>query len=292
MENTHNQYRIHVYSEYDVLKKVIMCQPQYMMIRDVINETQKQYKNEGINIEKALKQYDQFVRTLKDHGVEVILLPYHKKYPEQVFTRDIGFVLGETIFVADMKSQIRMGEDDVFKLWLEDEDLSYYNIKGHEIEGGDVLIDRDCIYIGLSSRTKLEAVHHIELLLGKQFEIITIDFNEKYLHLDCVLNIVSEEVALIFPEALRDEDLIKIKNKYDCIEVTKDEQFTLGTNVLCIGNKKILSLPVNKQVNQELIKRGFEVIDVDINEIIKSGGSFRCCTLPIEREHHPQIKTN
>jgi N-dimethylarginine dimethylaminohydrolase len=53
--------------------------------------------------------------------------------------------------------------------------------------------------------------------------------------------------------------------------------------VLCIGNKKILSLPINKQVNQNLRNRGFEVIEVDISEIIKSGGSFRCCTLPILR---------
>jgi N-dimethylarginine dimethylaminohydrolase len=65
--------------------------------------------------------------------------------------------------------------------------------------------------------------------------------------------------------------------------VSEEEQFTLGTNVLSIGNKKVLSLPVNKNVNKELRDRGFEVIEVDITEIIKSGGSFRCCTLPILR---------
>ena len=68
------------------------------------------------------------------------------------------------------------------------------------------------------------------------------------------------------------------------IEVTDEEAFTLGTNVLSIGDKKIISLPVNKKVNEELEKRGFEVIEVDLTEIIKSGGSFRCCTLPIERK--------
>nr|WP_289036890.1 arginine deiminase-related protein [uncultured Allobacillus sp.] len=28
---------------------------------------------------------------------------------------------------------------------------------------------------------------------------------------------------------------------------------------------------------------GYEVIPVDLSEIIKSGGSFRCCTLPLQR---------
>jgi N-dimethylarginine dimethylaminohydrolase len=57
----------------------------------------------------------------------------------------------------------------------------------------------------------------------------------------------------------------------------------MGTNVLSIGDRKIISLPVNKNVNKQLRDRGYEVIEVDITEIIKSGGSFRCCTLPILR---------
>ena len=286
MQNTQTTepYKIQCFTEYNVLKKVILCQPQYMNIRDVINETQKHFKNEGIHIEKALEQHDEFVNTLHGQGIEVILLPYHKKYPEQVFTRDIGFTLGETIFVADMASDVRNGEENVLKQWLEDEEISYYNIIGHQIEGGDVIIDRDTIYIGLSDRTNAEAIEHLQNLLKKQFDIIPIDFKSKYLHLDCVFNIVSPELALIYPDALKPEHIELFKKRYEVIEVSEEEQFTLGTNVLSIGYNKIISLPVNKKVNEELRKRGFEIIEVDITEIIKSGGSFRCCTLPIHRE--------
>jgi N-dimethylarginine dimethylaminohydrolase len=286
MQNTQTTepYKIQCFTEYNVLKKVILCQPQYMNIRDVINETQKHFKNEGIHIEKALEQHDEFVDTLRGQGIEVILLPYHKKYPEQVFTRDIGFTLGETIFVADMASDVRNGEENVLKQWLEDEEISYYNIIGHQIEGGDVIIDRDTIYIGLSNRTNAKAIGHLQNLLKKQFDIIPIDFKSKYLHLDCVFNIVSPELALIYPDALKPEHIDLFKKRYEVIEVSEEEQFTLGTNVLSIGYKKIISLPVNKKVNEELRKRGFEIIEVDITEIIKSGGSFRCCTLPIHRE--------
>jgi N-dimethylarginine dimethylaminohydrolase len=270
------------FSEYDELKRVICCQPQYMTIRDVINETQKHFQNEGIHIETALEQHNQMVQTMRNHGIEVILLPYHKKYPEQVFTRDIGFTLGHTVFVADMASDVRQGEDNVLKQWLEDEGFSYYNIIGDQIEGGDVIIDRDTVYIGLSDRTSQQAVDHLKHLLP-QFDVKAIQFKAKYLHLDCVFNVVSPELALIFPEALTKEDFDIFGSRYELIEVSDEEQFTLGTNVLGIGNKRILSLPVNKNVNQQLRDRGFEVIEVDITEIIKSGGSFRCCTLPILR---------
>jgi N-dimethylarginine dimethylaminohydrolase len=274
-----------VMNEYDVLKKVILCQPQYMTIRDVINETQRHFKNEGIHIERALEQHGEFVKTLKDYGVEVILLPYHKKFPEQVFTRDIGFTLGQTIFVAEMASDIRKGEEDVLKQWLEDEEISYYNLLGEKIEGGDVVIDGETIYVGLSNRTNQNAADHLQQILP-QFNVRAIPFKAEYLHLDCVFNVISPEVALIYRPALTEEDIKLFASKYDLIDVSEEEQFSLGTNVLCIGNKRILSLPVNKSVNEQLSKKGFEVVEVDITEIIKSGGSFRCCTLPILRERN------
>jgi N-dimethylarginine dimethylaminohydrolase len=271
-------------SEYDTLKRVILCQPQYMTIREVINETQEHFKDEGIHIERALLQHGEFVKTLQDHGIEVSLLPYHKKYPEQVFTRDIGFTLGQTIFVAKMATDVRGGEEDVLKQWLEDEEISYYYLAEERIEGGDVVIDQETIYVGLSNRTDMKAVEQLQRLLN-QFNVIAIPFKEKYLHLDCVFNVVSPEVALIYPNALTKKDIGFFASRYELIEVSKEEQFQLGTNVLSIGNKRLFSLPVNKNVNTQLRNRGFEVIEVDITEIIKSGGSFRCCTLPILRKH-------
>ena len=286
MENiTKGIKKLSCFNEYDELKKVVMCQPQYMNIRDVINETQKHFKDEGIHIERALEQHDQFVKALRNFDIEVYLLPYHAKYPEQVFTRDIGFTLGETIFVADMAHDVRKGEENVLRQWLEDEGISYYNIIGDEIEGGDVIIDQDTIYIGLSNRTNQEAVNHLSELLNKQFKVISIDFQEKFLHLDCVFNVVSQKTALIYPPALKKEDVELFSTRYDLIEVSEEEQFTLGTNVFSIGRNRIISLPVNKNVNEQLRNWGFEVIEVDITEIIKSGGSFRCCTLPILREN-------
>ncbi|KGR79660.1 dimethylarginine dimethylaminohydrolase family protein [Ureibacillus manganicus] len=276
-------YKTFCKSEYDVLKRVILCSPQYMTIRDVINETQKHFENEGIHIQRALEQHREFVKTLMDHDVEVILLPYHKKYPEQVFTRDIGFTLGQTIFVAEMATDVRAGEQNVLKQWLEDEEISYYNLIGEEIEGGDVMIDQKTIYVGLSDRTNEKAAQQLQRLLN-QYEVIQIPFKEKYLHLDCIFNVISPEVALIYPKALMQKDIDFLASRYDLIEVSEEEQFQLGTNVLNIGNKRIFSLPINKNVNKQLRDRGFDVIEVDITEIIKSGGSFRCCTLPILRE--------
>ncbi|UOE92049.1 dimethylarginine dimethylaminohydrolase family protein [Alkalihalobacillus sp. LMS39] len=276
--------KTYCHSEYDVLKQVILCEPKYMTIREQINDTQKHFFKEGIDLELAAKQHKDFVKALKKEKIDVVLLPPNEKFPEQVFTRDIGFTLGHTIFVAEMAHKIRQGEEEFLKTWLKNSDISYYNLVGDMIEGGDVMIDHRTIFIGLSNRTNQKAIDHIQNLL-EDFEVITVPFTEKYLHLDCVFNIISRKEALVYPEALTKKEYQILEKRYDLIEVSKEEQFTLGTNILSIGNKKIISLPVNKNVNEQLRKRGFEVIEVDITEIIKSGGSFRCCTLPTVREN-------
>ena len=283
MSSTSNQNKkTFCASEYDVLKQVVLCEPQYMHIREEINETQKKFKDEGIHIELAMEQHQQFVKTLKKHNVDVVLLPSLERYPEQVFTRDIGFTLGQTIFVAEMAAKVRHGEENILREWLEDEKISYYHLGGDHIEGGDVIIDRDTIYIGVSNRTNQGAIGHIQSLLTEH-EVVAVPFTEKYLHLDCVFNVISPTEALIYPDAMSKKERDILGSRYDLITVTEEEQFTLGTNVLSIGDKKIFSLPVNQHVNEQLRNRGYEVLEVDITEIIKSGGSFRCCTLPVLR---------
>lgn len=270
-------------TEYDTLRRVILCPPKFMAIEEVINDVQKKYEDENINVELAMKQHEEFERTLKEHGVEVIKLPASEQFPEQVFTRDIGFTVGDELFVSEMASEIRQGEEEVLEDWLEEEDIPFQTTTDR-VEGGDVIVDRQTVYVGISSRTSEAAVRQLKRDLP-DYEIVQVPFDEKYLHLDCVFNILSPEVGLIFPKALDPKTIDMLADrKYKLIEVSEEEQFTMGTNVLSIGDKKVFSLPQNKNVNAAMRAHGFEVIEVDFSEIIKSGGSFRCCSMPVVRE--------
>lgn len=269
-------------TEYDTLLRVILCQPKFMAIDEVINDVQKQYEDENINVELAMKQHEEFEELLKKHGVEVIKLPSSAQFPEQVFTRDIGFTVGDDIFVAEMASDIRRGEEEALEEWLDDEDIAFQTTT-NRVEGGDVIVDRGTLYVGISSRTSIEAAEKLKDDLP-DYTIIPVPFDQKYLHLDCVFNILSPEVGLVFPQAFDSRTVDMLSATYKLIEVSEEEQFTMGTNVLSIGHKKVFSLPQNKQVNEQIRTHGFEVIEVDFSEIIKSGGSFRCCSMPVNRE--------
>lgn len=269
-------------SEYDDLQEVLLCSPIYMEIKQIINETQKHFARENISQIKALTQHKQFIQTLKNHHVRPVLLPANERFPEQVFTRDIGFTIGQTLFVSNMAAPVRQGEEHSLKEWAQTKGWTTITLDDGTIEGGDVLVDQTRVFVGLSKRTNLAAIQQLKKELPNH-DIIPIHLPSHILHLDCVMNILSHHEILIYPEAFTEKDLLMLKKHYDLIEISEQEQFTLGPNVLSIGQKKVISLPINQETNAALTASGYTVIEVDFSEIIKSGGSFRCCTLPIRR---------
>ncbi|WP_100373580.1 dimethylarginine dimethylaminohydrolase family protein [Bacillus sp. FJAT-45037] len=269
-------------TEYGLLRSVLLCEPLFMKIEEPINETQEHYKEENIDVEVAKSQHKDLVKALKQEGIDVHLLPAREDLPEQVFTRDIGFTIDETIYIGALKREIRQGEEQILKEFLTDNTYKFQEIKEGTIEGGDVMIDENIVYVGDSSRTSLSSIDQLKLAHPNR-ELELIKFDEAYLHLDCVFNPLSPEVALIYRDAIDREDVRRLESRYQLIDVSEEEQFTLATNVLSIGKGKIIALPQNKETNEKIVQAGFEIIEVDLSEIIKSGGAFRCVTMPIER---------
>lgn len=269
-------------TEYDTLSQVIVCEPTNMKIEEVINAVQKRYAEDNIDVTKALKQHKSFTDTLKQQGIEVISLPARPEFPEQVFTRDIGFTIGTRVFISEMASPIRRGEEKVLREWVGTKGIPFQKMTAGSIEGGDVVVDGNRVFVGVSHRTNHDAINFLENQLPG-YEVIRVPFDASCLHLDCVFTIVSPTHALIYPDAFSQESRNILKKHYTLMAVEKEEQFAMGTNVLAIGDDKIISLPQNTLVNDKLRSNGFDVIEIDFSEIIKSGGSFRCCTMPLTR---------
>lgn len=268
--------------EYGKLAHVLMCPPTYMRIEEVINNTQTHYAKENINPRKAAAQFDSFLQLLQGEGIEVELLPPVAHLPEQVFTRDIGFVIGERAFLSNMYHPIRQQETREVETFWEERGLTFQRLQSH-IEGGDLFVDDGTIWLGVGGRTLREAATELQSRLPER-EVVPIEMRADYLHLDCVFNVVAPEIALVYREAIPPMLLERLKRRYELVAVTEHEQFCLGTNMLSLGEGKVVSQTQNQRINETLLRLGLDVLEVDISEIIKSGGAFRCMTFPLRRE--------
>lgn len=157
------------------------------------------------------------------------------------------------------------------------------------IEGGDVVLDQDRIFVGVSQRTNQKGFDFLQKTFENDFELIklecqSLDEGENVLHLDCTFNRIGRNKALIYPPGFKKipEEIMQ----YDLIEVNDEEQSLLGTNVLSLSEKTIISRkhPRLKNLNERIKNEGIDVIELPFDGACATGGSFRCCTLPLIRK--------
>jgi len=285
--------QVHVDSEIAPLRSVIVGYPDNFLDvePEIINETQRKFYDGPDAPTKAAvtEQVNGFIDVLRERGITVHQprpLPY---IPDQMMTRDIGVVIGDTLVVTTMAAVSRKHEWRGYAYLFEEFMPETKVIFGPEdlvIEGGDVIVDKGKVFVGIGQRTTLAGAAWL-MQLVPDYEIVPINLRglhdgEDVLHLDCSFLPVGKGSALIYPDGMR-EVPASVRETYDLIEVTRDEQQRLGTNVLSLDSSTVISQPTSGRINDEMRARGIDVIEVPYSEPPKTGGSFRCCTLPLHR---------
>lgn len=283
------------YNETDQLQKVIIgrwkgyrADENYV---EIVNEEQKSGLPETLQLEK---EFDGFKKALEQEGVEVLIPDYVGKFVyDQLTPRDIGITIGNRFVLCNMKSSSRRYESNgIFRhiMDLEGPEPSLLIPPSNDIllEGGDIIVQNGNIFVGISQRSNMAGFEYLKEKFGQEFDVIplhcsSLDADENVLHLDCTFNPVGKKHALIYPDGFKEiPDVIRT---FDWIEVTKEEQSALGTNVLSVNEQTVISRkhPTCTRVNEEIRKIGMKVIELPFDGAPSTGGSFRCCSLPLVR---------
>lgn len=223
----------------------------------------------------------------------------------QVFARDIGFVIGDKFVVAnvieDRKEEVPAIKSIIAN--ISPKQLIHLP-KGAFVEGGDVIVHNEQVFVGVSNeedcqkfqvaRTNYNGFNflkenfpHLEFYA---FELKKSDHipEENALHLDCCFQPIGENRAIISPDVFRNKndvnELIKLFGDENVLLVNSEEMSNMYTNVFSISKNIIISDPRFIRLNEWLEKNGFTVEKVAYKEISKMGGLFRCSTLPLLRE--------
>ena len=276
------------YSETGRLRKVVMCPPTFFQIVRPINAIQWLYYSDGLPKPEPLvmvQQHQRLVDVLREEGVEVELLPPVPGLPYQHATRDVGVVVEDAIVLSNLKEETRRLETQIAKPTLQKYRLRVLKPERGFVEGGDVIVDNGWLWVGLGARTDEWGAEFLHRTFGRDYDVIPLRFNPKYTHLDTVLGVLGRGHALLYEPAFEPSSLQRIREEYPSIvSLTDKEQRNAGANVLCLSPDKVISIAENRSVNERLLQLGFELITVPFSEVIKSGGSVRCDTLPVARE--------
>jgi len=287
------QRSVWVNSETGRLRSVIIGYPDSFVLPAPINHKHTIYHDdhpERPTRDRLRPEFDRFRAALESCGVEVLQPVQVEDVPDQLTPRDIGFVIGDMFVVASMATACRKEEWRGIQgvlgqipagniLWTPESVV---------LEGGDVIVDGGHLYVGLSERTTQGGYEFLQKHFGDHYVVEAVRLKqlhhgEDVLHMDCAFLPVGARHALIYVDGFQ-EIPASIRERYEWIEVSKDEQFDLATNVLSVSPTTVISRHVSGSVNDRLRAAGLEVIEITFDETPKSGGSFRCASLPLRRE--------
>jgi N-dimethylarginine dimethylaminohydrolase len=270
--------------ELSSLQRVVVCTPSQFFLDQPINKTQAHFfKKDPPTRERLLKNHFQFSQILKKNGVELLEFPNTSGSPFQMFTRDVGFVIGTQLFLARPVKEIRQKEIVVLKELLYRENISYFELDKGFIEGGDVFVHKKMVFVGIGQRTTIEGFSSLKDAVGDNLECIPIYLKEDILHLDTVFNIIDEKKAILYPNGLQKESSEKLKDYFEVFQIDQKEAFELAANFLFLREDLAITQKRHKKINDYLKSVNIKTIELDLNEMTKLGGGPRCASLPLVR---------
>ena len=249
-------------------------------------------------------EIEAFNVVLKKYGVTVFRPKLIANY-NQIFVRDIGFVIGD-IFIKSNILPDRERELDAIQYIIDQIDPKKVvrpPEKAH-IEGGDVMLWNNYIFIGtykgsdyadyITARTNAEGVQYIKDLfpnkIVKEFDLVKskIEARDNALHLDCCFQPVGENKGIIYKRGFREEAdymfLVNLFGKENLFHITRKEMYNMNSNVFSIDTNVVVSEKKFNRLNNWLRSNGFVVEEIPYAEISKQEGLLRCSTLPLIRE--------
>jgi len=255
--------------------------------------------------EKDIKnEIEAFRKVLVKYDVEV----YRPEYLDnlnQVFARDIGFVIDDTFVVSNVNIH-RVYEIDGIEFLLDQIEASkvLYPLDDIFIEGGDVMPWKGKIFVGYSeeedfnkyivSRTNKEGVEYLKSTFT-HYEVHAFELNksdleprDNALHLDCCFQPIGEDQAIIYKGGFKNdrdyEFLVDFFGRDKILEINREQMYNMYSNVFSISPKVIVSDQNFSDLNTQLRDRGFTVEEIPYQETGKMEGLLRCSTLPLIRE--------
>ncbi len=128
-------------------------------------------KGEAPTEKELIKEVEEFSRILIENDVNVIR-PKNIVEQGQIFCRDIGFSIGNDFFVCNMKKQNRQAEINAINDIIKSFKKVHYPPKDAFIEGGDIIVWKNYVFVGIGERTNRIGFDFLKSVIGDKKEVI------------------------------------------------------------------------------------------------------------------------
>ncbi len=271
-------------------RRYVMVRPDHFRIDYRINPYMDLDDQPDAGI--AMAQWVGLVSTIERLGGTVEVVPQRADAPDMVFAMNLGLGLVRPdgrphVVMSHMRHPERRMEASSAQRWFERSGRSTSYVGrdgvGAHLEAGDVFAWGDALVAGFGPRTEELALKHLANDLGVRVRGVRITHPAMY-HLDLAFCPLDGRHALVAPGAFDDASAEALLSLVPEPLVLTDEEAltTFCANSIVVGRTVVMPAGSPERVKAQLLAWDFEVIEVDVSEFHKGGGSVRCLTNPVD----------
>lgn len=233
-----------------------------------------------VDVDVAMAQWECLRDTYLGLGHQVDLVEPVPGLPDMVYTANGGLIAHDIAVVARFRFAERADESRAYAEWMSS--LGYRPVSTRHInEGqGDLLMVGEMVLAGYGFRTDRRA--HAEVAAALRMPVVSLELvDPRFYHLDTALAVLDDHTIAYYPPAFSAAAQTQLRALFaDAIVVGTADAYLFGLNAVSDGLHVVLPAAATGFADQ-LRNAGFEPIGVELSELLKGGGSVKCCTLEV-----------
>ncbi|TQF02411.1 amidinotransferase [Kitasatospora acidiphila] len=262
-----------------VPRRFLMCRPRHFDVNYSINPWMNPEK--PVDNSLAVRQWEGLRDLYRELGHTVLEIEPIDGLPDMVFAANGATVVDGKVLGARFRHVERTAEGPAYLTWFVQQ--GYEDIYWPEFinEGeGDYLTIGRRLLAGTGFRTDPRSHFEAQEYFGLPVTSLKL-VNPNFYHLDTAIAVLSDDEVMYYPPAFSPGSQAVLKEMFpDAILATDEDAAVFGLNALSDGRHVLLPKAATN-LQERLRERGFEPIGVDLTELLKAGGSVKCCTLEL-----------
>jgi ornithine--oxo-acid transaminase len=261
-----------------------MCPPTEYEVSYVINPWME--GNLGRSSQtRALAQWQELYGALSGLA-PVLLVEPAAGSPDMVFTANAGLARNGTVVPSNFHHRERQDEEPHFRRWFAEAQYRVVDLpRGTSFEGeGDALFSADgsTLWIGYGARTQQASHAALGALWDVRVESLHL-VDPRFYHLDTCFAPLEDGSLMYYPRAFDAASLERIHASYKPaarIAVGEGDALRFACNAINVSGAVVVN-HISAELERTLRARGFEVVQLALDEFMKAGGAAKCLAMKL-----------
>jgi N-dimethylarginine dimethylaminohydrolase len=270
----------------------LLCPPTYFDVSYAINPWMD--TSVAVDVDRALSQWSALVASYRAHGHRVELLEPVPGLPDMVFAANGSTVVDGCVLQARFAHPQRRAEARHHRRWHARHGRGDGLVPLREAQAvnegeGDFAVLAHRILAGHGFRTTLAAHRELAVLTGR--EVLSLELvDPRFYHLDVALTVLDDRRDHIayYPPAFSPASQALLAALFpDALLATEEDAACLGLN--CVSDGRRVWVPAGaRDLVAGLTEAGYDPREVELGELLRGGGSVKCCTQEIRPARAPR----